>query len=111
MDALSEKSEDFRKKRDGSRLSGGGGDGATKKESLTDSTTAESRESSFSGSSSSGSNEEAKPKGSSSPPPPLGWPILKAAVSKCAKSDEKDNEQKPHLEDTKFTSIGSKMSG
>ncbi|XP_057731366.1 rop guanine nucleotide exchange factor 5-like [Arachis stenosperma] len=77
MSALSKKSEEFRKKRDG----------LVKKESLTDST-AESRESSFSGSNSSSScssNEEAKAaKGSSSPSPPappLGWPILKAAVS------------------------------
>ncbi|KAL4397706.1 hypothetical protein HN51_002225 [Arachis hypogaea] len=106
MSALSKKSEEFRKKRDG----------LVKKESLTDST-AESRESSFSGSNSSSScssNEEAKAaKGSSSPSPPappLGWPILKAAVSKCGKSDEKDNDQEHHLDDTKFSSIGSKVS-
>ncbi|KAL1327260.1 hypothetical protein HN51_037331 [Arachis hypogaea] len=106
MSALSKKSEEFRKKRDG----------LVKKESLTDST-AESRESSFSGSnsiSSCSSNEEAKAaKGSSSPSPPappLGWPILKAAVSKCGKSDEKDNDQEHHLDDTKFSSIGSKVS-
>ncbi|QHO39624.1 uncharacterized protein [Arachis hypogaea] len=106
MSVLCKKSEEFRKKRDG----------LVKKESLTDST-AESRESSFSGSNSSSScssNEEAKAaKGSSSPSPPappLGWPILKAAVSKCGKSDEKDNDQEHHLDDTKFSSIGSKVS-
>ncbi|TKY69719.1 Rop guanine nucleotide exchange factor 5 [Spatholobus suberectus] len=48
-------------------------------------------------------------KGSSSPP--LGWPIRKATLFKCCKSDEKENEPVSHLEDTKFTSISSKISG
>ncbi|QCE01283.1 rop guanine nucleotide exchange factor 5-like [Vigna unguiculata] len=43
--------------------------------------------------------------------PPLGWPIRKATLSKCRKSDEKENEPVSHLEDTKFTSISSKMAG
>ncbi|XP_014505405.1 rop guanine nucleotide exchange factor 5 [Vigna radiata var. radiata] len=43
--------------------------------------------------------------------PPLGWPIRKATFSKCRKSDEKENEPVTHLEDTKFTSISSKMAG
>ncbi|XP_027335936.1 rop guanine nucleotide exchange factor 5-like isoform X1 [Abrus precatorius] len=96
MDALSKKNEDSLKKRDGSRPS------------VTDSS-AESRETSFSGSSSSVSAEEVKQKGSSSPSP-LGWPILKAKVSKCSNSDEKENKHKSHLEDTKFTSIHLKLS-
>ncbi|KAK7290080.1 hypothetical protein RIF29_04250 [Crotalaria pallida] len=104
METLSNKSENFENKRDGVQGSG------AKKESLTDSS-AESRDTSFSGSSSSVSTEVAKAKGSSSPsPPPLGWPILKATVSKCLKSDEKENQHKLHLEDTKFTTISSKVS-
>jgi len=43
--------------------------------------------------------------------PPLGWPIRKATLSKCRKSDEKENEPVSQLEDTKFTSISSKMPG
>nr|XP_007141820.1 hypothetical protein PHAVU_008G228400g [Phaseolus vulgaris]ESW13814.1 hypothetical protein PHAVU_008G228400g [Phaseolus vulgaris] len=43
--------------------------------------------------------------------PPLGWPIRKAALSKCRKSDEKENEPVSLLEDKKFTSISSKMPG
>ncbi|MED6213692.1 hypothetical protein PIB30_095748 [Stylosanthes scabra] len=94
MSALTKKSEESRKKRYG----------FVKKESLTDST-AESRESNFGGSNSSSSGssiEEAKAttKASSSPSPPappLGWPILKAAVSKCGKSDAKEQEQEQDL--------------
>ncbi|KAG4962269.1 hypothetical protein JHK86_039137 [Glycine max] len=44
-------------------------------------------------------------------PPPLGWPIRKATLSKCRKSDEKENEPVSHLEDSKFTTVSSKMSG
>ncbi|XP_061349612.1 rop guanine nucleotide exchange factor 5 isoform X2 [Gastrolobium bilobum] len=84
MDALSKKTENSPKKRDG--------------------------ETSFSGSNSSVSIEEAKAKGSSSPSP-LGWPILKATVSNRLNSDEKENKHKSHLEDSKFTSIDFKMSG
>ncbi|TKY56811.1 Rop guanine nucleotide exchange factor 5 [Spatholobus suberectus] len=59
-------------------------------------------------SSASDSTQEAK---GSSFSPPLGWPIRKAALSKCRKSDEKENEPVSHSEDTKFTSISSKVSG
>lgn len=96
MDALSKKSENSQKKKDGVLSC------------LTDSS-AESRETSFCGSSSSVSTEETKAKGSSSPAP-LGWPILKATVSKCSNSDEKENKHKSHLEDSKFTSISLKLS-
>ncbi|XP_019418055.1 PREDICTED: rop guanine nucleotide exchange factor 5-like isoform X1 [Lupinus angustifolius] len=108
MDALSKKSENFQKEKDGVRSSYGNG---AKSECLTDSN-AESRDTSFSGSSSSGSTEVAKAIGSSSSSPPsLGWPILKAAVSKCLKSDEKENQHKTHLvEDAKFSTISSKIS-
>lgn len=58
---------------------------------------------------SSASDSTQQAKGCSSPT--LGWPIRKAAVSKCRKSDEKENEPVSHLEDSKFTSISSKMSG
>lgn len=58
---------------------------------------------------SSASDSAQQAKGCSSPT--LGWPIRKAAVSKCRKSDEKENEPVSHLEDSKFTSISSKMSG
>ncbi|KAE9594354.1 hypothetical protein Lal_00001255 [Lupinus albus] len=110
MDALSKKSENFQKEKDGVR-SRCGNNGA-KSECLTDSN-AESRDTSFSGSSSSGSTEVAKAIGSSScsSPPSLGWPILKATVSKCLKSDEKENQHKPHLmEDAKFSTINPKIS-
>ena len=103
MEALPKKSENFQKKRDGSRSS------EAKTESFTDSS-AEYRETSSSGSSSSDSAEEAKAKGLSSPPP-LGWPIRKATLSKCGKSDEKENELNSHPHHTKFTRLGSKMSG
>ncbi|TKY47489.1 Rop guanine nucleotide exchange factor 5 [Spatholobus suberectus] len=96
MDALAKKDENSQKKRDGVRSC------------LTDSS-AESRETSFCGSSSSVSTEEVKAKGSSSPAP-LGWPILKASISNRSNSDEKENKHKSHLEDTKFTSIGLKLS-
>ncbi|KAG5053008.1 hypothetical protein AAZX31_02G236800 [Glycine max] len=43
--------------------------------------------------------------------PSLGWPIRKATLSKCRKSDEKENEPVSHLEDSKFTTVSSKMSG
>lgn len=101
MEALSHK------KRDGA---------ASKTESFTDSS-AESRETSSSGSTSSSldSAMEAKAKGGSSSPPPLGWPIRKATVSKCDESDEKEKEKQQqqisHIDDTKFSRIGSKMSG
>ena len=96
MDALSKKNENSQKKRDGVVLS-----------CLT---TDSSSETSFCGSSSSVSTEEAKTKGSSSPAP-LGWPILKATISKRSNSDEKENKHKSHLEDKKFTSIALKLSG
>lgn len=103
MEALSKKTGNSQKKRDGVRST-----------CLTDSSS-ESRETSFSGSSSSVSTTEevVKAKGSSSLSPPLGWPILKATVSsKRSNSDEKENTpHKSHLEDTKFTSIDLKMPG
>ncbi|XP_014494723.1 rop guanine nucleotide exchange factor 5 [Vigna radiata var. radiata] len=75
---------------------------------VTDST-ADSKETSFCASTSSVAVEEAKAKGSSSPAP-LGWPILKATLSKRSNSHEKENEHKSHLEDTKLTRIGLKLS-
>lgn len=100
MDTLPNKTENSQKKRDGFRSC------------LTDSTS-ESRETSFSGSNSTSSvsnSQEAKAKGSSSPAP-LGWPILKATVSNRSNSDDKENQHKPHLEHSKFTTIDFKMSG
>lgn len=97
METLSKKSEVSQKKTDGVRSC------------VTDSS-ADSRGTSFSGSSSSVSSEEAKVKGSSSPAP-LGWPILKASVSKRLNSDDKENQHESHLEDSKFTSIGLQISG
>ncbi|KAG4989766.1 hypothetical protein JHK85_032749 [Glycine max] len=97
MDALSKKNENSsQKKSDGVVLS-----------CLT--TDYSSSDTSFCGSSSSVSTDEAKAKGSSSPAP-LGWPILKATISKRSSSDEKENRHKSHLEDKKFTSIGLKLS-
>ncbi|CAL0301478.1 unnamed protein product [Lupinus luteus] len=108
MDAWSKKSENFQKEKDEVRSSYCNG---AKSECLTDST-AVSRDASFSESSSSFSTEVEKAIGSSSSPPPfLGWPILKATVSKCLKSDEEENQHKPHLvEDSKFSTIKPKIS-
>lgn len=90
MDALSNKNENSQKKKDGVLSC------------LTDSNpSAESRETSFCGSSSSVSTEEVKAKGCSSAAP-LGWPILKATISKRSNSDEKENKHKSHLEDKKI---------
>jgi len=51
-------------------------------------------------------NEQAKTaKGSSS------FPIRKATMSKCSKSDEKENEPVSQVDDKKITSISSKISG
>ncbi|RDX89773.1 Rop guanine nucleotide exchange factor 5, partial [Mucuna pruriens] len=88
MEALCNKGANFEKKKDGLPSSASAGNGAKNK--------------------SCDSTQEAK--GCSSPPP-LGWPIRKAALSKCRKSDEKENEPVSHLEDTNVTSISSKMSG
>lgn len=97
MDALSKKNENSSQKKS---------DGVV----LSCLTTDSSSETSFCGSSSSVSTEEAKTKGSSSPAP-LGWPILKATISKRSNSDEKENKHKSHLEDKKFTSIALNLSG
>ncbi|KAK7300544.1 hypothetical protein RJT34_11390 [Clitoria ternatea] len=91
MEALCNKGENFRKNKNGFCSSSGDNVADNK----------------FSGSCSMDSPQEAK---GSSPPPPLGWPIRKATVSKCRKSDEKENQPVSHLEDTKFTSISSKIS-
>ncbi|XP_028779730.1 rop guanine nucleotide exchange factor 5 [Neltuma alba] len=105
MEALSNKTEHSQKKKDGVRSTGGK---TAKSESFTDSS-AESRETSSSASSSFDSAEEAKAKGSSSPAP-LGWPIRKATISKCSKSDDKENQPMSHEDSSKFSRIGSKMS-
>ncbi|KAI4306770.1 hypothetical protein L6164_030019 [Bauhinia variegata] len=98
MEALPKKRDNCQKKRDGLRGN------RAKSESCNDSST-ESRETSSSGFSSSDSTAE----GSSSSTP-LGWPIQKATLSNCQKSDEKENRHNSHSEHTKFTRIGSKMS-
>ncbi|XP_027332312.1 rop guanine nucleotide exchange factor 5-like isoform X1 [Abrus precatorius] len=95
METLCNKGESFQKKSDGFRSSFFTG------------SCVESRETSSSGSCSLNLTRELK----ASSPPPLGWPIRKATISKCRKSDEKENEPVSHLEDTKFVSISSKMSG
>ncbi|XP_054798294.1 rop guanine nucleotide exchange factor 7 [Prosopis cineraria] len=106
MEALSKKTEHFQKKKDGVRSSGAK---TANSESFTDSS-AESRETSSSVSSSFGSTEEATAIKPSSSPAPLGWPIRKATISKCGKSDEKDNQPLSHEDSSKFSRIGSKMS-
>ncbi|KAL2332474.1 hypothetical protein Fmac_020055 [Flemingia macrophylla] len=72
MESLCSKAEHFEKKKNGFPSSGSPGNGAKNK--------------------SSDSTQEAK--GSS---PPLGWPIRKAALSKCRNSDEKENMLLPYL--------------
>ncbi|KAJ1389161.1 PRONE domain [Sesbania bispinosa] len=109
MESLCNKGENFQKKRDGLR-SPCSAVKVAKNKSLNGSCV-ESRETSSSGSCSSDSTEEAKAAKGPSSPSPLGWPIRKATVSKCSKSDNKENEPISHLEDTKFTTISSKLSG
>ncbi|KAK7276332.1 hypothetical protein RIF29_17471 [Crotalaria pallida] len=103
METLCNKGENFQKRRDGFRVCG------DKNKFISDSSL-ESRETSSSGSCSSNSTEKAKAATGSASLTPLGWPIRKAAVSKCSKSDEKENQHNSHLADTKFTTISSKMS-
>ncbi|KAE9596166.1 hypothetical protein Lal_00030754 [Lupinus albus] len=105
MEALCNKDENFHKKRDGFRSCG------AKNKSINGSSLG-SRETSSSGSCSSHSTEKVKTAKGSSSPTPLGWPIRKAAVSKCSKSDEKENHHSQLDSDgTKFTTIRSKVSG
>lgn len=111
METLSSKKKagNFQKKKDGVRSASPRVAKTAKSEPFTESS-AESRETSSCASSSFDSTEEAKAKKSSSASP-LGWPIRKATISKCTKSDDKENKPISHEDSSKFSRIGSKMSG
>lgn len=106
MEALVKKRENFQKRKNGFEFLGGNG---VATESLTDSS-AESRESSSSGSSSEVSTEDTKPKESGSQSL-LGWPIRKAELCKSSSADVGEDEQKTHVDDSKFSKADSKNSG
>ncbi|XP_015877245.3 rop guanine nucleotide exchange factor 5 [Ziziphus jujuba] len=105
MEALVKKRESLQKRKSGFEVLGGNG---VVTESLTDSS-AESRQSSSSGLSSDLSAEDsnAKAKASASP---LGWPIRKAELCKSSAAKVGENEQKTHVDDSKFINMDSKIS-
>lgn len=110
MEALVKKRDHFQKWKNGLEPLSGNPNGAAT-ESITNSS-AESKDSGvLSRSSSETSTEDVKAKGSSSPAP-LGWPILKASVCKSYVADLDEYKQMSQEDDSsKFSNMGSKISG